>query len=195
MLAKEKESRNSSGLLAAMSRVLEQPSFPLPAALTEQMKTSYLLYQLNRKLGPIETVPPSSPKPMAEFRAYGLYMDSPCPAVLCPNQHYALSFHVIDRSGFSCPDLSTQSFGISILSSLRISPRKWNNTLEKLLRGSTIVTGDRNKGIKFDLFCKSSYCWAAGGKVTLQVKCLSDERIQPLQLPEMEVIAMQSREN
>ena len=189
MFSKEKENQNSSGLLEAMSRVLEQPSVPLPASLTEQMKTSYLLYHLNRKLGSIETRRPNSPKPMAEFRAYGLYLDSPCPTVLSQKQHFTMSFHVIDRSGLSCPDLSTQSFGISILTSVRISPRKVTSTLGQLLGGTTIVTGDRDKGITFDLFCKASYGWASGGKVTLQVKCLSDERIQPLQLPEMEVIA------
>lgn len=195
MFTSERGSQNSSGLLEAMSRVLEQPSVPLPAALTEQMKTSYLLYQLNRKLGLIETRHPDSPKPRAESHAFGLYLDSPCPAVLCPKQHFTLSFHVIDRSGLSCLDLSTQSFGISILTSLRISPRKSSSTLDKLLGGTTTVTGDRDKGITFDLFCKASYGWASGGKVTLQVKCLSDERIQPLQLPEMEVTALQPRKN
>ncbi len=189
------ERKNGSGLLEAMSRVLEQPSVPLSAALTEQMKSSYLLYQLNRKLGLIETRSSELPEPRAEMHAYGLYLDSPCPTLLCPNQHFTLSFHVIDRSGLSCPDLSTQSFGISILASQRISPRKSSSTIDKLLRGTTIVTGDRDKGIAFDLFCKASYGWASGGKVTLQVKCLSDERIQPLQLPEMEVNTLRPRKN
>lgn len=185
-----KRGKERQSLLEALGTILDHPTAPQPVDLLDQIKSPYLLLQLHRKLGPCDTILLDSPKPVSDSPfSHGLYLDSPCPVRLYLKQWFSLFFHVIDRSGTSTSDLNSQSFSISLLTPQRTSHRKGLRTSERVLGGTTTVQGNRSEGIAFHLRFTAPVGLNTGGKVVLQVQCCTDQRIMPLELPEIEVIS------
>ena len=191
--------RNNEGtpsLMGALGAVLDQPTAPQPATFLEQVKTSYLLHQLYRKLGPSEATQMDLSKSMSDSPfSYGLYLDSPYPARLYLNQRFSLVFHVIDRSGSPTPALNSQSFSIALLTPLRVTHRKGIRSVEKILAGATTVEGSSDKGIAFRLRFRMPSSLIADSNPTLQVKCCTDQRIKPLELPEIQVLSQRYKKS